>query len=440
MVQAAVETQRPAAGSSAPGPAGGGASDGADAGFVALTAAAFLVSLDRAIFAPLLPAIARDLHSTIGAAGLAVTAYTIPYGVCQLFYGPAADRAGKIAVVRWAVLVFAAGTALCGLAPALSVLDALRAATGGAAAAVIPLALAYIGDVVVYERRQQTIATLMGVTSLGSALSTAVGGVVGNFLTWRALFWFYGVCSLLITAVLFRVPQRPAASAEASPVTSTAANESTQGLVPSAAKRERRGDRWGWHRYSRVLADRRAQLLYVLVGLEGVFIQGGFTYLGAYLQDRFGLDYLRIGLLLACYGIGTVLASRLLRRLHGHVGERTLILVGGMLFVLGFFSLAPLPDWRLFPLAAFGMGVGFSFFHSTLQVRATELVPSLRGTSVALFAFALFLGAGLGTATLGWLVTVAGYIPLVLTCAIGMLVVTVATTLAPFAPTVAQRD
>ena len=82
-----------------------------------LAAAAFLVSLDRSIFAPLLPAIARDLQTTIGIAGLAVTAYVMPYGLFQLFYGPVADRAGKIAVVRWAVLVFAAGTALCGLAP-----------------------------------------------------------------------------------------------------------------------------------------------------------------------------------------------------------------------------------------------------------------------------------------------------------------------------------
>jgi predicted MFS family arabinose efflux permease len=35
--------------------------------------------------------------------------------------------------------------------------------------------------------------------------------------------------------------------------------------------------------------------------------------------------------------------------------------------------------------------------HSTLQTHATELVPTLRGTAVALFAFALFLGGGLGT-------------------------------------------
>jgi predicted MFS family arabinose efflux permease len=394
----------------AEGYGGGESSTTVRAGLAALGAAAFLVSLDRSIFAPLLPAIARDLRTTIGVAGLAVTAYVIPYGLFQLFYGPIADRAGKIAVVRWAVLVFAAGTALCGLAPGILTLDILRAITGACAAAVIPLSLAYIGDVVPYGRRQGTVATLMGVTSLGTALSTAVGGIVGNFLSWRALFGAYGVLSLGVTAALFLVPSTRAGGApvrvDGTPV--------------------RLGS---WGRYLQVLRSGRARLLFVLVALEGLFVQGGFTYLGAYLQDRFGLDYLYIGLLLAVYGAATVVASRLLSRLLPRVREQGLLLGGGLLLAAGFLVLAPLPDWRLFPLAMVAMGCGFSFFHSTLQVRATELVPALRGTSVALFAFSLFMGAGVGTAFMGWLATSGGYVPLVLVCGLGMLLVTLVTRL-----------
>jgi predicted MFS family arabinose efflux permease len=381
------------------------ASRGPGAGLAALSAAAFLVSLDRSIFAPLLPAIARDLQTTIGIAGLAVTAYVLPYGFFQLFYGPVADRTGKIAVVRWAVLVFAAGTALCGLAAGVPLLILLRGVTGACAAAVIPLSLAYIGDVVPYERRQGTVATLMGVTSLGTALSTAVGGLVGNFLSWRALFGAYGVLSLVVTAALFLVPAGPP-------------------LQPAQP-----GSGAGWDRYRRVLRSDRARLLYVLVALEGLFVQGGFTYLGAYLETRFGLDYLAIGLLLALYGAATLLASRVLARLLRRIREQGLILGGGLLLSAGFLVLAPLPDWRLFPLAMVAMGVGFSFFHSTLQVRATELVPGLRGTSVALFAFSLFMGAGIGTAAMGWLASSGDYSLLVLVCGGGMLLVTAATRL-----------
>ena len=111
----------------------------------------------------------------------------------------------------------------------------------------------------------------MGVTSLGTALSTAVGGIVGNFLSWRALFGAYGVLSLGVTAALFLVP---------SP--GRAAGPGRRHAGPAAAGSA----------ICASCAPDRARLLYVLVALEGLFVQGGFTYLGAYLQDRFGLDYL----------------------------------------------------------------------------------------------------------------------------------------------------
>lgn len=397
---------------SSAGGSGGGGAAGRDLGLVALTVAAFLVSLDRAIFAPLLPAIARELQVSIAAAGLAVTAYTVPYGACQLFYGPVADRAGKIAVVRWAVVVFAISTGVCSLAPTLSVLQLLRVLAGGAAAAVIPLSLAYIGDAVPYGRRQQTIATLMGFTSLGAALSSAVGGLVGNFLSWRALFAFSGTLGLLAAALLFRA--HGDASADASNV------------QRGTSKGDPGTGRFGLHRYGRVLALGKARTLYAQVALEGVAVLGGFTYMGAYLRDRFGLDYLTIGLVLACNGASTLVASRVLRRAHGRLGERRLLLLGGLLQGGGFLLLAPLADWRPTPLAFIAMGVGFSFFHSTLQTRATELHAELRGTSVALFAFSLFIGGGIGTAALGWVVGELGYLALQLLCG-GMLVaVTVA--------------
>ena len=384
---------------------------GRDLGLVALTVAAFLVSLDRAIFAPLLPAIARDLQATIAATGLAVTAYTVPYGVCQLFYGPVADRAGKIAVVRWAVVVFALSTGVCALAPSLPVLQLLRVLAGGAAAAVIPLSLAYIGDAVPYERRQQTIATLMGFTSLGAALSSAVGGLVGAVLSWRALFGLSGTLGLLAAALLFRAhssaPPRP-----------------TLASVPPALPGRSPTTRFGLDRYARILALGKARTLFVLVALEGVAVLGGFTYMGAYLRDRFDLDYLTIGLVLAANGASTLAGSRVLRRLHGRLGEHRLLLLGGLLQAGGYLLLVPLADWPPTVLAFLMMGLGFSAFHSTLQTRATELHPELRGTSVALFAFSLFIGGGIGTATLGWVATDLGYVPLQLICGVILLGVT----------------
>jgi YNFM family putative membrane transporter len=364
-----------------------------------LYVAAFLVSLDRAVFAPLIPALSQDFHETVGAVGLAVSAYTLPYGLFQLGYGPLGDRTGKLTVIRWTFLVFAFGTGLCGLAITLPMLDLLRAVTGACAAAIIPLALAHIGDVVPYEQRQQTITNLMGATSFGNALSAAVGGAIGQFLSWRALFGLYGICALLIAVALFRT--------------------STGRPIPTAATAPR-ADR----QYGELLRLRKAQLLFLIVGLEGVFVYGGFTYLGAYLSDRFALDYLTIGMILACYGTGTVLTSRFVRYFLRRLGEANLILLGGLLLATGFLVLLPLGWWQIHVAPMLWMGAGFALFHSTLQTRATELIPALRGTSVAMFAFSLFLGGGIGTAMFGWLITAYGYAPLLVASGGGMLCVT----------------
>jgi predicted MFS family arabinose efflux permease len=229
-----------------------------------------------------------------------------------------------------------------------------------------------------------------------------VGGIVADVLSWRELFGLYGVCALALTVALFRIPSgRPAGHA------------ATPG-----------GRAATWLRSFGLLRLARARRLYLLVGLEGLVTYGGFTYLGALLQDRYGLDYFRIGLVLACYGLGTLLTSRVLRRLLGRLGERGLILWGGLLLGGSYLLLEPLPTWQPYIPVLLLMGAGFSMFHSTLQVRATQLVPEMRGAAVSLFAFSLFSGAGIGTALLGLLASDGAYSALLLIAGCGQVAVT----------------
>jgi predicted MFS family arabinose efflux permease len=70
-----------------------------------------------------------------------------------------------------------------------------------------------------------------------------------------------------------------------------------------------------------------------------------------------------------------------------------------------------IPNWPLFLIPIVCAGAGFVLCHSTLQTRATETFPASRGTAVALFAFSLFLGNGLGAIVVGVAIDQTGYVP-----------------------------
>ena len=67
---------------------------------LALGTAAFMVSLDGRVVAPLLPTIAADFPISVADAGWLVSGYMLPYGLCQLAYGPLADRWGLYSSTR----------------------------------------------------------------------------------------------------------------------------------------------------------------------------------------------------------------------------------------------------------------------------------------------------------------------------------------------------
>src|SRR3990167_5117718 len=115
---------------------------------------AFLVSVDVRILAPVLPSIAVSLGATAGAAGLAMTSYSLAYGTGQLVNAPLSDRFGRIAVVRAAALGFSACSVLSALSLTTWQFVAARLLAGAFAGAVIPLTLVYIGDTYAYTERQ----------------------------------------------------------------------------------------------------------------------------------------------------------------------------------------------------------------------------------------------------------------------------------------------
>src|SRR5690349_8131145 len=102
----------------------------------------------------LLPHPAREFAVSLGTASQAISLFAVAYGLAQLFFGALGDRFGKYRVVGGAAAACALAALACAAAPGFDALRLARVLAGATAAAVIPLSMAWIGDVVPYERRQ----------------------------------------------------------------------------------------------------------------------------------------------------------------------------------------------------------------------------------------------------------------------------------------------
>jgi MFS transporter, YNFM family, putative membrane transport protein len=359
---------------------------------ILLATAAFASAATVRTLDPLVPAIAAEFATTPGSVGLTVTAFTLAYGVCQLFWGPVGDRLGKYRVIALASLLSAATAGAGALAGSLATLAALRLVSGVTAAAIIPLAMAFIGDHVPYAQRQATLARFIAGQILGLIGGQVIGGVVGDLFGWRAVF--------LVLAGLFLVPglllwRELRSGRVPPPVLSTPARPAQLALT-----------------YLRLVRRPWPRTVLLTVFAEGFLFFGAFAYVGLALHEAHGLTYSMVGLVLGAFGLGGVLYALNARALLARLGERGLARGGGALMALGFLALPLAPAAWLAAPAIGLLGLGFYLLHNTLQTNATQMAPEARGLAVSTFASCFFTGQGLGAWLGGLVVDGAGTAPL----------------------------
>ncbi len=157
-----------------------------------LAAAGFAAQAQVRVTDSLLPQIANDFQTTVGVAAIVVTAYAITHGTIQFVVGPVADRFGKYRTVAIISVLAAVLVALCGTVSTLPQLALARLATGAVVGWVIPVSMAYLGDVTPHDRLQPLLARYASGYIFGQLFGQAAGGVLGDLFGWRNVFFALG--------------------------------------------------------------------------------------------------------------------------------------------------------------------------------------------------------------------------------------------------------
>ena len=273
----------------------------------ALALASFASAANLRVCDPLLPQIAGELGVTVGTAALTVTAFALAYGVFQAVVGPLSDARGRLNMVVLGSIWAGIATVISAGMPTLGPLALMRFLAGAGGAAVIPVAIAWIGDVVPYEHGQPVLARYISGQILGIVFGQAAGGLLGELIGWRATLVTLGIVHVAAGLLLLGEMRRLEAG------------------VPAPGR-----TRWRHSAASAygVLQDRWARTVLISVFIEGVAMFGALAYVGADLHQRFGLSLGVVGALLASFGAGALFYSMTAGRMVAWLGQPGLAALG----------------------------------------------------------------------------------------------------------------
>jgi EmrB/QacA subfamily drug resistance transporter len=433
--------------------------------------AVFAVFLDTTILFVAFSSIGESFPGTsTSALSWVLNAYTIVFAAFLVPGGVLADRFGRRRVFLAAVAGFAVASALCGLAPTSGVLVAARALQAIAAAAMIPASLSLVLQNTPRERIPSAVAVWGAIGAVAGALGPALGALVIDAFSWRAAF-LINVPVGIISVVAGRRVLPAHAGDRSGRFPDRVATPLVIGGVGLVTLALVEGDEWGWTSGRTLLAAGvGAAALAVLLrrslthprpliepmvlrsrtigaaNLAMLIFGAGFgaMFLGGvlFLIGQWHYSTLEAGFAITPGPILVAILAPRFGKLASRIGQRSLLIAGGIVFALASIGNATMPAepayvTRWLPVYLL-MGLGVALTLPQLSSAAVQgLAPArfaagagtnqaLRniGTTLGVAAVVVILAGATPAETLG-----AFHETSLLTAATGLLVALIATTL-----------
>jgi MFS family permease len=346
---------------------------------------------DRQIGGALAEPIRKEWNLSDSALGALGTAFTLLYAFVGIPLGRLSDRTARRGILGVAVLLWSVLTSLSAVTRSYWQMFATRLGVGVGEAACAPAATSLIGDLFPPVRRARALSIFMLGLPIGIALSYLMSSFVAHAWGWRAAFFVAGIPGVFcaIAAMFIDEPARGMAETR------------------TVVTRPREGSPW------RVLLSIPTMWWLILSGaLHNFNMYALGSFLAPLLMRYHGATLRQAGLMaMLSYGlsgipgllIGGALADRLsLRRKNGRLlvgAVSILVSVPLLLLALG----RPPHDAFSFVLLAGAGCMAMYVYYSSVYATLHDVVePSLRGTAMAVYFFALYvLGASFGPVATG---------------------------------------
>ena len=174
--------------------------------FGALVLVLLLASLDQTIVSTALPTIVGDLGG-IQHLSWVVTAYLLAATISGPLYGKLGDLYGRKVVLQAAIVLFLAGSALCGTSQDMTELIAFRAVQGLGGGGLMVTTIAVVGDIIPPRDRGRYQGFFGAVFGVSTVIRPLLGGFFVDNLSWRWIFYVnlpIGIAAFLVIGAVFR--------------------------------------------------------------------------------------------------------------------------------------------------------------------------------------------------------------------------------------------
>ena len=358
------------------------------------------------------------------------SAYLLTSTASVPIWGRLSDLYGRRRMYLAGIVVFLAGSMLSGVSTTMVQLIAARALQGLGAGAIIPLSMTIIGELYTLAERARTQALFSGVWGVASIAGPLVGGYITDSLSWRWVFYLnlpFGGLALLVIALAYP-PRQQSVDVKVDWLGAGLMFAGVSALL-LALGGDTGADAW-WLLaaalllgYFIVVERRVAEPILPLdllrtpivartiavVFLLGVSMFGAIAFIPLFVQGVMGGTATEAGQVLTPLFMGWVVTSIIAARLTVQLGYRRVAIAGGVLLIAGFAGLSMMTadsTKALLLSCCFLLGAGMGFSSLSLLLAVQHGVDrSVLGIATSLNQFARSIGAALGVAAMGALLT-----------------------------------
>ncbi|HHV65433.1 MAG TPA: MFS transporter [Peptococcaceae bacterium] len=170
---------------------------------LSLMLATFLAAIEGTVVTTAIPTIVRDLQG-FELISLVFSVYLLTSAISTPICGKLADLYGRKNILAIGIIIFLAGSVLCGLAQSMYMLIGFRAIQGLGAGSIFTITMTIVGDVFALEERSKVQGSLSLVWGVAGLAGPFLGGILIDLLSWHWIFFINVPFGLLAVLLLQR--------------------------------------------------------------------------------------------------------------------------------------------------------------------------------------------------------------------------------------------